>query len=203
MPQLIKGAVVYENGAEIDGDGSGRCYGPDNIGLDWTADAGNDKDGWYGVVTDQNGQPVIQGANDPYPGFYVSTTALQNHTKSVNDPARYADAEKVNYVSVASDLIKTYGLRMGDLAIVYNRKNNISCAAICADVGPAHKYSEISMALATQLGLNNSPRHGGCDDGIVTIIWVNSNSAWPMSNELITEMTSLLLTQAGGIDQFL
>lgn len=32
-------------------------------------------DNWWGIVT-RHGEPVIQGANDPAPGCYVSTTSL-------------------------------------------------------------------------------------------------------------------------------
>lgn len=200
--QLMDGIVLYEGGLAVDADGSPRAYGPNNMGLDWTADAGSPGD-WYGIVVDSNGSPVIQGQNSSYPGMYVSTTALQDHTKSVNDPARYVDSEKINYVSVASDLVKTYGIKMGDLAAVYYRNTNTLCSAVCADVGPRGKYGEGSVALAGQLGMNTSPRHGGCDDNVVTIIFVNSHSSWPLPDDTVLELVQSLLQQAGGIQQFL
>jgi hypothetical protein len=30
---------------------------------------------WWALVT-RNGRPIVQGADDPAPGFYVSTTTL-------------------------------------------------------------------------------------------------------------------------------
>jgi hypothetical protein len=199
--QILDGIVFYEGGFAVDADGSPRAYGPNNTGLDWTADAGSPGD-WYGVVA-SNDQPVLQGPNDPYPGMYISTTALQDHSKNERDPARYVDSEKINYVSIASDLVKKYGIAMGDLAAVYYRNTNTLCSAVCADVGPRTKYGEGSIALASQLGMNTSPKHGGCDDNVVTIIFLKSHSSWPLTDDIIVELVQSLLQQAGGIKQFL
>jgi hypothetical protein len=199
---LLGGVVFYECGLTIDADGSPRAYGPNNTGLDWTANAGYAGD-WYGVVTDSTGKPTIQGVGAPYPGMYISTTALQDHSNSVTDTARYVDSEKVNYISVASDLMKLYGIKMGDLAAVYYRNTNTLYSAICADVGPRSKYGEGSIALATQLGIKNNPKNGGCNDNVVTIIFINSHSAWPLTDDIILELVKSLLQQAGGIQQFL
>lgn len=196
----LNGIVFYEDGMKIDADGSPRAYGPNNIGLDWTANAGHPGN-WYGIVTDSNGDPIIQ--TSPYPGMYVSTTALQDHTKASADPTRYVDSEKINYISVASDLIKLYGIRMGDVAAVYYRNTKTLCSAVCGDVGPRGKYGEASIALASQLAINNNPKHGGCSDNVVTIIFVNSHSAWPLADSIIFSLVQSLLQQAGGIQQFL
>lgn len=204
-PQFIHslaGIVYYEGGMQIDADGSPRSYGPSNSGLDYTANAGSPGN-WYGIVADSSGNPVIQGPTNPCPGMYVSTTALQDHEKTINDPNRYVDSEKINYISVASDLIKLYGIKMGDLAAVYYRNTNTLCTAVCADIGPRTKYGEGSIALATQLGINNNARHGGCSDNVVTIIFVNTHSAWPLADDIILELVQSLLEQAGGIQQFL
>lgn len=200
--QLLAGVVFYEGGLAIDADGSPRAYGPNNSGLDWTADAGHPGD-WYGIVVDSGGNPVIQGDSDPNPGMYISTTALQDYSKAQTDPARYVNSEKVNYISVASDLIKTYGIKMGDIAVVYYRNTNTLCSAVCADVGPRGKYGEASMALASQLGMSNNAKNGGCDDNVVTVIFINSHSAWPIDDSIILSLAQSLLEQVGGIQQFL
>src|SRR3990172_2424520 len=74
------GVTMYKAKMYIDADGSPRAYGPSNSGLDWTANAGSPGN-WWGVVTDNNGDPVIQGSGDPFPGMYVSSTSLVNHVK--------------------------------------------------------------------------------------------------------------------------
>jgi hypothetical protein len=204
-PQLINklnGLITYEGGFAIDADGSPRAYGPKNTGLDYTANAGSTGN-WFGIVTDSKGAPILQDKTQPYPGMYISPTALQNHSKAVTDPARYVDSEKINYIAVSSDLVKKYGVRMGDLAAVYCRDTETLCSAVCADVGPRGKYGEGSLALASQLGINANARRGGCSSGIVTVIFLQSHSSWPLSDDIIVELVSSLLEQAGGIEQFL
>jgi hypothetical protein len=199
---ILGGIVFYEGGFMIDADGSPRAYGPNNSGLDWTANAGRPGD-WYGVSVNSNGDPIVQGSNDPCPGMYISTTSLQDHSKPHATPARYVDSEKVNYIAVASDLVKLYGIKMGDLAAVYYRNTNTLCSAVCADVGPKNKYGEGSIALASQLGMNSNARRGGTSDNVVTVIFVNSHSAWPIDDSIILNLVQSLLQQAGGIQQFL
>jgi len=206
-PQLITSnnhsidVVLYESGLRIDADGSPKAYGPSG-GLDFLANAGRPGN-WYGIVTDKNGEPVVQGPNDPCPGMYISATSLQDRSKSVNDPKRYVDSEKVNYIAVSSDLIKLYGIKMGDVAAVYYRDTNTLCSAICADVGPKKKYGEGSIALAKQLGINSNPKRGGCSDNVITIIFINTHSSWPIDDSIILSTVQSLLQQIGGIQQFL
>jgi hypothetical protein len=54
---------------------------------------------------------------------------------------------------------KKLGIKLGDIAAV--RYNGHVAFAIFADVGPRHKLGEGSMALASALGINNSPTRGG------------------------------------------
>src|SRR5215470_6261074 len=79
----FQGSAVFffQAGMAIDADGAPTAYHPvHGRGLDNLANAGH-QGNWYGVVTDtgqKNGKPVVQGSQDPAPGFYVSPTALQN-----------------------------------------------------------------------------------------------------------------------------
>src|SRR5262252_6322375 len=69
----------YKAGLNVDADGSPHAYHPDGIsGLDYLGNAGRPGH-WWALVTDDgkpSGNPIIQTANDPAPGFYVSTTSL-------------------------------------------------------------------------------------------------------------------------------
>ena len=79
-------ALIYESGLMIDADGAPDAYGPDGKGRDAIANAGKPGN-WWGVVTDTgkaDGTPVVQGATDPKPGFYVSATSLQDATKKAS-----------------------------------------------------------------------------------------------------------------------
>ena len=87
-------AVMFQSGMTIDADGAPNAYNPDNTGLDDLSNAGEPGD-WDGIVADRGGEPFIQGPDDPFPGFYVSCTALVDWSKLRTDPARYVDASKI------------------------------------------------------------------------------------------------------------
>ncbi len=81
-------AFFFEAGMTIDADGAPDAYHPDNTGTDHLANAGRPGN-WWALATDTgqpSGQPVVQGPGDPNPGFYVSTTALEDRTKARTDP---------------------------------------------------------------------------------------------------------------------
>src|SRR5271166_5427692 len=75
----------------IDADGSPHAYAPEGSGLvtlHYLANAGSPGD-WYGIATNSHGIPYIQGHADPAPGYYVSTTALEDPNYTASDPNRY------------------------------------------------------------------------------------------------------------------
>lgn len=162
-------ATIYRAKFAVDADGSPRAYGPNNSGLDWTANAGSPGN-WWGIVTDGNGDPIIQGASDPYPGMYVSTTSLVNSQYGINNPLRYVNSETVPYFAISTFIKNQGGIRIGDVAWVYNTVTGLGRFAIYADTGPAGALGEGSMYLAAQLGLNNSPKTGGTSSGIIDYV---------------------------------
>ncbi len=137
----------YEAGMTIDADGAPNAYNPQNTGLDDLANAG-EPGYWEALAKDRAGSPYIQGPNDPYPGFYVSTTALADRTKPFDDPARYVDATKIPFLVLPGNLARELGARPGDFAAVFNLQNGKSSPAIFADVGPVDHIGEGSVALA-------------------------------------------------------
>jgi len=158
-------AVFFRAGMQIDADGAPNAYHPGTAsrpksgrppGLDDLRNAGASGN-WYGVVTDdgkRTGRPVVQGATDPYPGFYVSPTALQDATLRATNPRRYVDSTAVPYVvlpgRVARDptsarFADATGLALGDLGMVFQRGESSHC--VYADVGPRGRIGEGSIAL--------------------------------------------------------
>ena len=157
------GTFSFQAGLSIDGDGSPRCYGPDNSGLDYTANAGHAGD-WYGIVTDEEGEPVIQGVNDPYPGMYISTTSLEHREYAYTDPRRYIDSETVAYVVCPGLLArKATGAVLGCRVVVTDTRTEKSLHAVCADIGPATHLGEVSIEVANLLGIPSSPKNGGTE----------------------------------------
>src|SRR6478672_475871 len=90
--------LSWSSGLAVDADGAPRAYHPDSRrGLDALATAGKPGN-WWGVACDERGIPFLQGADDPAPGFYVSTTALQDSRFPVHSCRRYVNAEAIPYI---------------------------------------------------------------------------------------------------------
>jgi len=164
-------SLSWVAGLAIDADGAYRAYHPQNKkGLDDISCAGRPGN-WWGIVT-ENGEPVVQGPNDPAPGYYVSPTTYQHRKTpegkvlSLKNPLRYVDAESVPYVVVPPQI------RLSVPGVVMGCHARVSCNgkvvdAVVADIGPRSKLGEGSMALAAALGFNPSPRHGGTTSKVV------------------------------------
>ncbi len=188
-------AFFFLSGITIDADGAPNAYHPDNIGLDDLANAGS-PDHWDGIMTDDEGQPLIQGPNDPYPGYYVSCTSLSDRTKPRNDPARYVDASQIPYIVLPGNLARQSGAQLGDFAIVVNLRNGKSSYAIFADVGT---LGEGSIALANNLGIWSDARQGGRRGGILYLVFPGSGNRQPRAVGEIQTAAEKLLEEWGGV----
>jgi len=177
-------AFFYESGMTIDADGAPNAYHPDNTGLDDLANAGT-PGRWEGLAKDANGEPIIQGPNDPYPGYYVSATALADRSKPFNDPTRYVDASKIPFVVLPGGMARQLGARPGDFAIAFNQRNGKSSYAIFGDVGPYDRIGEGSVALAENLGVRSDARNGGARGGILFLVFPGSGNGRPRTIEEI------------------
>jgi hypothetical protein len=190
-------AIFYETGLKIDADGSPRAYHPEEKGLDFNYNGGTNGE-WWGVATNDQGQPIVQGAKDPYPGYYVSSTSLIDRSKQVNDPSRYVNAEEIPYIVLPVPLYTKAQVNLGDFAAVVNKANGKIAYAIFADVGPPEKLGEGSICLANELEINSSPKYGGADEGIIYIVFPGSGNGHPRSKEEIRAEGQLLLNEWGG-----
>jgi hypothetical protein len=193
-------AFFYEAGMTIDADGAPNAYHPDNIGLDDLANAGSPGN-WQGLAKDADGEPFVQGPNDPFPGYYVSATALADRTKPVNDPARYVDASKIPFIVLPGGMARQMGARPGDFAFVFNQRNGKSSYAIFGDVGPSERIGEGSMALAENLGIRSDARNGGARRGILFLVFPGSGNGRPRPIEEISAESEKLLQAWGRTSQ--
>lgn len=185
-------AFFYESGMTIDADGAPNAYHPDNVGLDDLSNAGA-PGRWEGLAKDPDGQPYIQGPDDPYPGYYVSETALADRSKPVNDPARYVDASKIPFVVLPGGMARQLGARPGDFAAVFNQRNGKSSFAIFGDVGPWDHIGEGSVALAENLDIRSDARNGGARRGILYLVFPGSGNGRPRTIEEINAEGEKLL----------
>ena len=204
----VDGALAWEAGLAIDADGSPHAYAPAGSMLparDYLANAGRSGH-WWGVVTDNgraDGEPILQGAGDPAPGYLVSPTALVDKTRHVRDPRRYVDSDTVPYLAVPRELREQGGVRMGDVALVAYWPSAKLQAAIVADAGPAGKLGEGSIALAERLGIPSSAKDGGASRHVAAVLWPGSRREprWPRTAEDIEAQVADLLASWGGVER--
>jgi hypothetical protein len=192
MPE--NSAFFFETGMNIDADGAPNAYNAENTGLDDLSNAGQPGH-WDGVVQDENGNPYVQSADDPFPGFFISCTALSDRSKSRTDPTRYVDASRIPYVVLPGDVARKTGARLGDMAVVFNLRNGRSSYAIFADIGT---MGEGSVALARNLGIREDARDGGARQGIRYLVFPGSGNGQPRPVDEITTEAEAQLEQWGG-----
>jgi hypothetical protein len=187
-------AFFFVSGMTIDADGAPNAYHPDDTGLDELANAGA-PGRWNGIITDRDGNPLVQQEGDPFPGYYISCTSLSDETRKFTDPTRYVDASKIPYVVLPEDVADRGGARLGDFAVVKNLRNGKSSFAIYADIGT---LGEGSIALADALGIWSDARHGGASDGILYLLFPGSGNLRPRTFGEIQSEGEKLLSDWGG-----
>ena len=165
---------------DVDVDGAPNAYGPSGKQtLDILLNAhyfNRAEKEIVGYLTDEHGKPILQGPEDPFPGYYISQTAFADiRNQNEKDPRRYVDARKINYV-VRGDLARRRGARVGDFVSVHSRRTGKSAFAIVGDTGNP-TGDEGSLHLLQDLGY---PFHDGKNDSvekpeIVIRFYPNSN----------------------------
>jgi Fungal chitosanase of glycosyl hydrolase group 75/Bacterial SH3 domain len=198
-------AFFFKSGMTINADGSPNAYHPENSGIDFLANAGFPGN-WWALAVDNSGKPFVQGPRDPFPGYYVSTTALVDASFQKRDPQRYVNSLEVPYVVMPGngDFRGATNVKVGDFAVAYNSKNNKISFAIYADVGPKNQIGEGSIALSRALGnepLVNGRVRKGINGGITYLIFPNSGNGQPRSLADITSEASRLLEAWGGMER--
>jgi hypothetical protein len=126
---------------DVDVDGAPRAYGPPGRDtLDYLRNAhsmGVLSAPVVGYMTEDAPphRPIVQGTNDPAPGYYVSQTAYEDDSvDDEHDPRRYVDATKISYV-VLGNAARKMGARLGDFVTVYSKRTHRSAFAIVGDSG--------------------------------------------------------------------
>lgn len=189
------GVFFFTSNMTIDDDGDPMAYGPNGKGRDYLANAGH-AGNWWGVVTDSKGKPVIQKVGDPAPGMYVSTTALCDSKKKVNDQTRYVNAWLIPYIALPGQLFSF--IKLGELGLaMYQGKTSYF---IIADVGGRGHIGEGSPALAEALGIPKDPKKGGVEERKVSyILFPGSTLKVPVTDEMI-DINGRLNVTSRGID---
>ena len=141
---------------KIDVDGAPNAYGPPGVGptLDFELNAhvgAKSTGAIVGYITNSDGSRPTQRATDPFPGYYISSTAFQDIANNDPlDPNKYLDAAKVNYV-VRGQVAEEHGVHLGDFIAVHSVSNSSSVFGIVGDSGNS-SGAEGSLALLQALG---------------------------------------------------
>jgi hypothetical protein len=186
-------AFIFKAALAINADGSPNAYGPNNSGLDYTANGGDDSGSgdWWGGPTGSDNKPIVQTIYDPSPGLYVSGTALINSAFDEASPYRYIDSESIPFFVLPGK--HSNQAKLGDVGLLYNETTGDNCYAIYGDVGPQDKLGECSIRLAQALGVKNlSPKDGGLASKTITYLvfygsvgkWQPPNVWWKTANDL-------------------
>jgi hypothetical protein len=171
---------VLTHRMDVDVDGAPNAYGPPGKpALDDLIDAHDleraDRP-IVGYLLDGKHRPILQGPNDPFPGYYISQTAYTDDANpNERDPRSYVDARHINYV-VRSDRERRRGVKVGDFVAVYSKRTHRSVFGIVGDTGNP-TGDEGSLHLLQDLGY---PFHDGVSDSvtrpdIVIRFYPNSN----------------------------
>ncbi|MDD5199089.1 MAG: peptidoglycan-binding protein [Terrimicrobiaceae bacterium] len=153
----------------IDVDGAPNSYGPDDrLALDYELNAhvGASKAGkivGYLTKNDDGRTPIVQGPDDPFPGFYISTTgyADKNNPRPA-DPRRYVNAAEINYTLLAK-AARDAGVKLGDFCVVHSLRTRLTVYAIVGDSGNS-SGAEGSLALLQRLGYAVTNGKSGGED---------------------------------------
>jgi hypothetical protein len=179
-PQPHRSFEIRTHRMDVDVDGAPNAYGPPGkqtldvlLNAHYLNRAGQPI---VGYLLDEHNRPVLQGPNDPFPGYYISQTAFADvANKNERDPRRYVEARRINYV-VRGNLARRRGAKVGDFVSVYSTRTGKSTFAIVGDTGNP-SGDEGSLHLLQDLGY---PFHDGKNDAvekpeIVIRFYPNSN----------------------------
>jgi hypothetical protein len=136
----------------------------------------------------------VQGPDDQAPGFYISTTSLEDTNFNRKDPRRYVDSESIPYIVLPGGRLG--GAKLADLALLINLETKAQVKAIVADAGPANKLGEASIAASAALlgpGKGN-PKNGGTEKKIIRyIVFPGSGDGKPKTADEIAARVDGLL----------
>lgn len=101
------------------------------------------------------GRPLIQGADDPRPGNYVSATAMRVKDAPPQTQRRYVDSRRIPFFVLPGALRTQIGASVGargSVGIVARAQSGRTVSAVAADLGPSWQLGEGSIALHRAVG---------------------------------------------------
>ena len=150
----------------------------------------------------------VQGADDPAPGYFYSTTALVQGGKEETEAGRFVDASGMPFISLADwQKFSDQGARKGDFGTVYCPTTGKLVHVVVGDVGGAH-LGEGSLFLAKAiLGVEEAPtytdraghtRLSTVQETIIYLLYPNSGSTSSIPSGLEIETAGRRLYEEWG-----
>jgi hypothetical protein len=194
-------SFIYRAGLMIDCDGAPNAYGPQNTGIDYTANGGNPTSGapgaWWGGPVDKHNKAIPQKIYEPFPGFYVSGTSLINPAYPQDSQYRYIDASAIPFIVLPGG--HQNGAKLGDVCLCYNLVTGDNCYGVFADTGPSSKIGEASMRMASTLGIPSDPKKGGTENkSVVYLVFPSSVGSWKPPH-IWWDIANTMVSAWGGI----
>lgn len=164
----------------------------------------------FGMLTDKQNKPIVQGAGDALPGKgFISTTSMTIPHTSDGTQRHWVDATQVPYVVLPSSFTSANHVKTGDVAVVYRPKTGAVAFGVFADEGG---FGEASVQLHRDLGnepvTNPNPpaaprARRGIDEPVITVVFPGVNvpgmadsAAW---RRAIQQAGKTALDQWGGV----
>ena len=203
-------SVELTTSMDIDVDGAPNAYGPAGkqaLDFELNAHRGAKASGAIvGYLTKSDGRtPELQGSQDPFPGYYISTTGFQDKTNPNRlDPRKYVDASKINYV-VLGNFAAQNGAKLGDFVAVHSKKTGKSVFGIVGDSGNS-SGAEGSLALLKSLGYRfQNGKAGGVEKKEIVIRYFPGSNAdhhfFKSQTQIDQEAATLALSKDFEADQ--
>eukprot|EP00161_Ancyromonas_sigmoides_P008313 TRINITY_DN207_c0_g1_i11.p1 TRINITY_DN207_c0_g1~~TRINITY_DN207_c0_g1_i11.p1 ORF type:complete len:496 (-),score=248.65 TRINITY_DN207_c0_g1_i11:115-1602(-) len=152
----VGGSLFFKGNMDADADGGPNAYCPDNRGLDSIKNGGMKSVGscpgsnsCYGMAFHPNSRNLcIQGPKDPFPGCYVSVTAVARswakRSEVLCNPNNYANSFTNPYFVIPGK--SSSGMSKLDLGLIYDSGSNRALFSWVGDVGPKAHTGEASIA---------------------------------------------------------
>jgi Fungal chitosanase of glycosyl hydrolase group 75 len=206
-------AYAYETDYKsVDADGAPNAYHPEDIGLDFLANAGYPHSNWWkDVLVPDPGHPskAYVQKDGPFAGYFIAMTSLRNPRGSQLKPETYVDSTRFPYVVLPTGFSSLPNVaKAGDVGVATNLATGQTCTFIVGDAGGGSdaRLGEASIALFIALGGQNpNPRTGaGVPSGkLQYVLFPNSRKAgpgiWPRTNEDIHQQALDLASSMPGI----